>query len=82
MTLAEREREYITQQTAETMPAMRSEDTMMREMKQEREAAMRIIAKLKKGLKVTDAASELAGGQWWDPGPKCALRSMLREFVP
>ena len=67
---------------AETMPMMCSEDNMMQEMKWEQEAAMCIIAKLKKELKVTDTESELAKGQWWDPGLKCALKFMLHEFVP
>ncbi|KAF8435844.1 hypothetical protein L210DRAFT_3648501 [Boletus edulis BED1] len=80
--LVEREEHYITIGTTEMTPAMHKNDTMNQEIAGERKAAMRIVNKLKGGLKITDAAMELEKGDWWDPGPVCAIKGLLREFVP
>lgn len=60
-------------------PAMQEGDTMLKEMLKERQAAMMIVEKLRNAISVTNTASELAEGQWWNPGQICDLTHAFTE---
>lgn len=77
MVLMQHAQDYMTLEVMNTAPSIHQEDIIMREMQGERTAAMKIVEKLKVGLKVKDAIAELEQGQWWDPGPDCNLAKLL-----
>lgn len=70
--------QYTNAEVESQTPTLKSGDVMAVETRREREEAMKIIRKLKKGLKVKDAAAELLKSAWWEPGPICDLRAILK----
>ena len=70
---------YLTSDYVKATPKMGDDDTMALEIKAEEESAMSIVGRLKKYLQVSDAAKEMRDGLWWDAGPRCELRKMLRD---
>lgn len=79
--LVEYKLDFITQHIMEAMPTIHDSDMMAREMRSEQEA-MCIIVKLKVGLKVMHAVSELDEGCWWYLGHLCTLKAILHDFIP
>ncbi|KAG9311146.1 hypothetical protein JVU11DRAFT_8209 [Chiua virens] len=79
----EKEEKHTTKEAQDTSPWMSEKDSMVQEMEEERKAAGAIVTKLKTGLKITDAMSELEVGvdNLYDPGPTCRLATLLRGFA-
>ncbi|KAG6369562.1 hypothetical protein JVT61DRAFT_14270 [Boletus reticuloceps] len=79
--LSEAANDYVSQEEHSQTPCVNGKDAIMKEMLCEEKHAAKIIAKLKNGLNVTNAAEELGRGEWWDRGPVCDIRSLLVKLV-